>query len=161
MRLSKVSWTGWRLRLIALLVGLSLPLWKAYSTYGGSPAGFASPRLPEKSGRLWDIASFGVQHYDFPGQLPNGEAVILHIWIKALRSENSVLLRAVGAHLRVPCFLRTHLMRQHPFASQLNGLSAIQMCHCMIALAAPSIGRCPNASLPSAVSRGVEPSVAA
>ena len=90
MRLPKL-WGGWRLRLVALLVGLSLPLWKAWQTYGGTPLGIDSPRL-----HLWDIADFGIQHYDFPGQLPNGEAVILHIWIKALRSENSVLLRAVG-----------------------------------------------------------------
>ena len=48
--------------------------------YGGTPLGIDSPRL-----HLWDIADFGIQHYDFPGQLPNGEAVILHIWIKALR----------------------------------------------------------------------------
>ena len=100
MRLPKVAWTGWRLRLIALLAGLALPLWRAYTTYVGGPPGFASPGLPQAKTRLWDIAAFGVQHYDFPGQLPNGEAVILHIWIKALRSENSVLLRAVGARIR-------------------------------------------------------------
>ncbi len=47
MRLPKVSWAGWRLRLVALLIGVALalqPLWKAWSAYGGHPAGFASPR---------------------------------------------------------------------------------------------------------------------
>ena len=95
-------WGGWRLRLVALVIGLSLPLWKAYRAYGGEPSSFTSPRQHDRL-RLWNIADFGVFHYDFPGQLPNGEAVVLHIWLKALRSENSVLLRAVGAHFLAVC----------------------------------------------------------
>ena len=110
MRLPKL-WGGWRLRVVALLIGLSVPLWKAWQTYGGASSTFASPRL-----HLWDIADFGILHYDFPGQLPNGEAVILHIWIKALRSENSILLRAVGA----PSCAALAVSKCHPMAATLH-----------------------------------------